>query len=1441
MPGLHFSSSIDKGFEKDLRRMDAKMNKFSSNVQRESQAMSSSLSKIGTAAAAFFSAQAIAGFTKRVIETRGEFEQLEIALDTIVGDSEKAFNILSDIKKLAVETPFSLRDIGKGAKQLLAFGISADEVIDTVKRLGDVAAGTGAEVRRINLAYGQVLTKGRLQSQELLQFAENGVPLLAELADMLNVSKSELLSLVQQGEIGFPLVEQAFKNMTDEGGIFNDLMAKLAKTVSGQWVNLQDTIDQALDEIGKANEDVLKGGIKGLSDLVKNWEKVGKVIATIVAAYGVYKAVTLTTAAVANSAAKAAVVAEEQVIMQMLTKQQLQKAGIAGTQLEVSAILEKVQAYKIELQQSLALTRSYLVKAEIAKKTARDELRVINAKIIAQRKEVASLRASGDILAATSLKQRIATLEKQRSVLATKSSTAAERVSNIEKRISSKETAINTVNQTINTAAKRKAAVASNFLRKATLGLSRSVKGLTASIASNPFGLILTAATLLTTAFITLGDEVEDLEEKTDHLADANAEAEKTYTDLKATLGGYRRVALSAKETEDDRLEAIKLISKEYPAYKAHLSDEGTLIEANKKGLEEYLGVKQREIRINALTSKLDVAKKEESKQLEALKKEYEDFQELKEEVSTGLSAFTSSSSQGDKVRGAIAPLQESVDKLEAIREGIKKIDAELLTLSLGKKEAETAAKSLKSLRKDVKDLEDEVSSADLNLDFKGARKAQADANKLKKEIEALEIRLGIKQPKKAEDKKERDERLKAIELEYQEETNRLLIKYGNDEKQQLEFQKKSLQNDKSFFEKRRDLLKDELEKAKTTEQIIQVGIDLDELDELSGLLDKYKTYVSKREQIQEEHQKDIRLLREAGKNEEAEVAEETLLRTLQTLDESIAKQNLAYQDWLNNKLPKIVKKGISNVQREIEQLQVQLISADPEEYLILTAQIAELEKELSGLVKTNEDGEKSFEEWIELMSNLKGLTDGLIESYQGANENTKALVAGIGESIEGLIGMAQAFKAVEAAASGLEKASAVILAISLALKAVTAANNVARNREEEALDNRRTELEIQQAINLSLIERNKLYKEGNELFGTDELGKALAGLDAYKSAISSLRNTLADFAVDSKYISALETAPERRAALLAGDEEDLLKASLDKVIIDFKENEDRTFGDKLTGSGRYVGILEKYDELIDANGELDTAILKTIIDTEEFFETDKEVLTNILELTEQAREAYEQFGDYISSIFGGVADEVVSAFQKMYEGGDDAMESLNESFSNMIESFTRDAIEFSLLEPLVSNLNAATKSLGEEYARGDISADDLQDDIVNELGSFYNSLNALQPEILKAYENADRLAERAGFDQAFNTGEDGGDDSSQSLSIAGQVQRAITEETGGQLVGRLGAVMLSNERIANFSEDMLETAMLNLVTLNKIKEYTSVLPDIAANTKKTADKLDNL
>lgn len=242
-----------------------------------------------------------------MIQTRGEFQQTEMAFDTMLGDTQKSQELVTQLINTAAKTPFDMQGITNGAKQLLAYGTSADEVNDTLVRLGDIAAGLSLPLGDLVYLYGTTMTQGRMYTQDLRQFMGRGIPLAAELAKQFGVAESQVGKLVTDGKVGADQVKKAIESMTSEGGRFGGLMEKQAATFVGRISNIEDAVSQMFNEMGKSQEGVINEGIDLVSNLVENWQTVGKVILTAIAAVGTYKASLIAAAGIRNAQQKAAV------------------------------------------------------------------------------------------------------------------------------------------------------------------------------------------------------------------------------------------------------------------------------------------------------------------------------------------------------------------------------------------------------------------------------------------------------------------------------------------------------------------------------------------------------------------------------------------------------------------------------------------------------------------------------------------------------------------------------------------------------------------------------------------------------------------------------------------------------------------------------------------------------------------------------------------------------------------------------------------------------------------------------------------------------------------------------------------------------------------------------------------------------------------------------
>lgn len=232
---------------------------------------------------------ALKNFVTELVNVRGQFQQLEIAFTTMLKSKEKADKLMSELVDIAAKTPFDLQGVASSAKQMLAYGSSAETVGDELVMLGNVAAGVGSQLSEIAYLYGTLRTQGRAYAVDIRQFAGRGIPIYEELANVLGVTKDEVSGLVTEGKVGFKEVEQAFKNMTSESGIYYNLMEEQSKSLTGQLSNLGDAWDTMLNEIGKGTQGIASTGISALKGLIENYETVGKVLIGLIATYGTYK------------------------------------------------------------------------------------------------------------------------------------------------------------------------------------------------------------------------------------------------------------------------------------------------------------------------------------------------------------------------------------------------------------------------------------------------------------------------------------------------------------------------------------------------------------------------------------------------------------------------------------------------------------------------------------------------------------------------------------------------------------------------------------------------------------------------------------------------------------------------------------------------------------------------------------------------------------------------------------------------------------------------------------------------------------------------------------------------------------------------------------------------------------------------------------------------
>lgn len=298
MAELNFLISVNnQQVMRKLAEIQSEMRRTAKVAEESGTGLDKFADKLGKLAASMGLAFGAKELVQNLVKIRGEFQQLDVAFRTMLGSAEKADALMSQLVRTAATTPFDLQGVAQGAKQLLAYGIAAEDVNDTLVRCGDVAAGLSIPLNDLVYLYGTTMTQGRMFTQDLRQFQGRGIPIAEELAKVLGTTTDKLGDMVTAGRVTSDVFQQAFNNMTSAGSRFGGLMDEQSKTITGQISNIEDAIDVMFNKLGQQSEGIINTTLSGVSYVVEHYEQFGRMLLGLVATYGVYKTAVMTAAA----------------------------------------------------------------------------------------------------------------------------------------------------------------------------------------------------------------------------------------------------------------------------------------------------------------------------------------------------------------------------------------------------------------------------------------------------------------------------------------------------------------------------------------------------------------------------------------------------------------------------------------------------------------------------------------------------------------------------------------------------------------------------------------------------------------------------------------------------------------------------------------------------------------------------------------------------------------------------------------------------------------------------------------------------------------------------------------------------------------------------------------------------------------------------------------
>lgn len=306
MPSIKFDTIVETAkVVSGFRDIQNAVHQTAERVEKDGKSIDDVISNIQNSMNIAIGGWSIGKFVNQMMQVRGQFQQTEMAFKTMLQSEEKADALMKQIIHTAAITPFGVEDVTEGAKQLLAFNVAAEDVNKTLIGLGDVAAGMNVNLKDLVMLYGTTIAKGKMDTMDLYQFLNRGIPIADEIAKVMGLDVTNAIEEVQKqikaGKVTSDIFIQAMQSMSAEGSKFGGLMEAQSKTITGQISNIDDAIEQMFNKLGKSQEGVINTGLGVVSTLVENWETVGKVLMTVVAAYGAYKAAVLAMIAISKA------------------------------------------------------------------------------------------------------------------------------------------------------------------------------------------------------------------------------------------------------------------------------------------------------------------------------------------------------------------------------------------------------------------------------------------------------------------------------------------------------------------------------------------------------------------------------------------------------------------------------------------------------------------------------------------------------------------------------------------------------------------------------------------------------------------------------------------------------------------------------------------------------------------------------------------------------------------------------------------------------------------------------------------------------------------------------------------------------------------------------------------------------------------------------------
>lgn len=1370
------------------------------DAQTKANLLDESLKRVGMTIGGVFTAQKAVEFVKTMIDVRQEVENLIISFETLLGSKDKATQFFSELSEYAVNTPLMLNDLAGGAQTMLAFNIEAEKVIPTLKQIGDISMGDRDRFNSLVLAFSQMSATGKLMGQDLLQMINAGFNPLATISEKTGKSIGQLKDEMSAGAISSEMVAQAFADATAEGGKFHGMLDKQSKGLKGQISNLEGAIDDMFNAMGEKSEGILTGSVEVASELVKNYEAVGKALMSLVAVYGSYK-----TALIATQAVQKAASFVENIRLVAMFRKELGLATAAQQAFNITANANPyVLLATVILSAAAALaiySKNCSAAADEAQRAAdreKEQTDAINDKKEAIEKCISTI--TDENLAELDRLEALEKLKKLMPSVFEKYKTEKELIDKLtearreyneelrEERNLKGEGNLKADQQRV-ADLKKYLKLRKQYYKTGRLNMSDSDYNLYQNLDKKYNKEVRNVRG----TFQTFNSAIESL--------------------IKASEGTVWKDVQQVRTDNHNKFMAKLNSMNAETAQKTINFYKNCISSANKQGkkLVQLPGesvatsVDELQNRIKSATARMKSIHENASK----------DF------MKDAKTAWTNAQNEVNKViknrnNRSLYPDEASyLAALRKARDEEKKAKANYEAAG-----GDTSKKTKKTKNTGLTPQE----KANIKAAEQEEKGRQVEAAQRKQEASEKQTAFDLKQAEIDGLQEGFDKELETINLNYDKliEANRLRQQEWVDELQNISdlsfeqahpnWKKQGLKRPTVTMD---DLSADQKNYLKQYTEAANAYKQNSEAKLYQNLLAKYQDYEEQRKSISEKFAKDRAQIEKAVDADGRPIGEDVKERALAELSKQeravlksvddaqlteLGKENKVLVDLFADTSEKsvaevqkiidrikmlmdylrgtkdaegtaVIKDGNGRTERKITQkdmaelgfspAELKALEKSPEKLKALTEQYEKLKKEVLGknpfraladavgeLFKHGEDGEEKG-----LEAKLKRLG----ESAAASAEMVGDLAGKLSEMFEatGNDGMAEAMDAVQGVMTSVSNigrgfaeggvVGGIAAAASEAIGWVTKAFQ-ASARHKAALEKIMEEVTAQQReYNLLLMEQNLELEKAQTIFGTDTYGKAANAVRVMKDAYAGLKAEIAGTAEQQKKFGYTETGSAFWNKIVNKGYSELKDAYSGLADIEIKTGHKKTglFG---WGKGKdtYSSILDVYPELIDSAGNFNRELAESIMNSREFAKNDKEALQYIIDLYDQAEEAWESVKDYFEGVFGDLGQTLTDALVDAFKNGTDAGKAFADSLTGMLEKLAEQMIYTVTIAPL---LEKAQEEMLDVMKREDLTDEEKFGNYVRILDEMTDNALSQQGTFNALLEKYRQLAKDKGLD----------------------------------------------------------------------------------------------